>query len=479
MSLKTIVLILTCFIFFNIGHLSAQTRTSNGLNTYSLDLYQNAKVNNENLLLSPISTYYALLMAYDGSKNKTKAAFEKVLHLQKSDVAENDYLKGFLAKTDSSAAFKVSNAIWLDNRMRVKNGFRKAVSDKYSSDFKRTDFTDVGSAVLAINGWVDKKTNHKIGEIISADDVTPSTRLLLLNAVYFKGKWLNKFSKSQTSAATFFADVKSQYKVGFMKMTENLAYFENGDYQFVSKPYQNSDLSFCVILPKKLFGIEEIEQKMDNVFFKSILDSAKVANTQLFIPKIKLESSVELSNVLKKAGLTPAFSEHADFSGITETPLALDKVIHKTFIELDEEKTESAAATAVTVRITGLPSYKIFKADHPFLFFIIDNKSKAILFIGRYAKPTNGEKMETENLASNLERKKTEKFSTGNLHNSALFVLDGNIISEAEFNGLSAENIEAVHVYKDKSEIAKYSPKDYDGLVVITLKKGKKLLKTD
>ena len=474
MNLKTIILILTCFIFFNVDHLSAQTQTSNGLNTYSLDLYRNAKANNENLLLSPVSTYYALMMAYDGSKNKTKAAFEKVLHLQKSDVIGNDYLKDFLSKTDSNEVFKVSNSIWLDNKMQVKNRYRQVVFDKYSSDFNRTDFTDVRSSVSAINSWVDEKTNHKIGEIITAEDVTPSTRLVLLNAVYFKGKWKNRFQKDKTVSSTFFTSSEEQYKDNFMTMVESVPYYENDNYQFIEKPYAESDLSFCILLPKKIFGIDELERNINSDFFEKIIDSAQLTQVSLSIPKIKLESSVELSDALKKAGLASAFSEDADFSGITEAPLALGKVIHKTFIELDEERTEAAAATAATVRITGLPSYRVFKADHPFLFFIKDNRSKAILFIGRYAKPTNGEKIE-ENLASNIERKKAEKFSTGNLNKPVLFVLDGDIISEIEFKGLSAENIEAIHVYKDKGEIAKYSPKDYDGLVVITLKNGKKL----
>ena len=473
MNLKTIVLILSCFIFFNIGPLAAQTKTSNGLNTYSLDLYRNAKVNSENFLLSPISTYYALLMAYEGSKNKTRAAFEKVLHLQKPDVAGNDYFKGFLAKTDSSEGFKFSNSIWLDNKMQVKNQYRKAISDKYSSDFKRTDFTDLGSAVSAINSWVDEKTNHKIGEIISANDVTPSTRLLLLNAVYFKGKWKNRFQKDKTISSTFFTSSEEQYKDNFMTMVESIPYYENDDYQFIEKQYAESDLSFCILLPKKIFGIDDLERNINSYFFEKFIDSAHLTQVALSIPKLKLESSVELSDVLKKAGLTSAFSEDADFSGITETPLALGNVIHRTFIELDEEKTEAAAATAATIKIMGLPSYKIFKADHPFMFFIIDNRSKAILFIGRYAKPTNGDKIDKENLASNLEKKKAEKFSTGNLHKPVLFILDDKIISEAEFNGLSAENIGVMHVYKDKSKIAKYSSKDYDGLVVIKLKKTK------
>ena len=175
-----------------------------------------------------------------------------------------------------------------------------------------------------------------------------------------KVKWLNKFEKQKTISATFFTDVGNQYKVDFMNMTESLPYYENDDYQVISKPYRNSDLSFCIILPKKLFGIEEIEKKMNNDFLKKILDSTYSTETSLSIPKLKLESSYMLSDALINLGLKSAFTNQADFTGITEEkPLRLGQVLHKTWIELDEDKTEAAAATA-TIMIKGLPSYKIF-----------------------------------------------------------------------------------------------------------------------
>jgi serpin B len=152
-------------------------------------------------------------------------------------------------------------------------------------------------------------------------------------------------------------------------MKESIIYFENEDYQFISKPYRFSELSFCIILPKRLFGIEAIEKKLNNEFYSEILDSAYYIKTALSIPKIKLESSFELSDALKSAGLKTAFNIEADFSGITkEEPIQFSKILHKTWIELDEEKTEATAATATGIRIRGLPSYKVFNADHPFVF---------------------------------------------------------------------------------------------------------------
>jgi serpin B len=455
---------------------NAQTNDySSSLNNYSFNLYHETKDEKENLFLSPISTYYALLIAYEGSKKKTKQEFENVLYLNKSGSLYNDYLYNMVSKSDSCSDFKISNAIWMDNSLVVDGRFSKTVSDKYYSNFEYTDFANTESAVSDINEWVSEKSNHKINEIVSNSNIDADTKLVISNAIYFKGEWLIKFNKKKTNTAPFFTSADNQYKVDFMNMTESLQYFENDEYQFISKPYRNSDLSFCIILPKKLFGIEEIEKKMNTDFLNEIIYSTYYIKTALSIPKLKLELSYELSDELKRTGLNTAFTNEADFSGITkDAALQFSKVLHKTYIELDEEKTEAAAATTAVTRITGLPSYKIFKADHPFVFFVIDNQSKAILFMGRYVKPTNGEKIKKENLAKNLETRKQEKFEIGNSNNRLLYVLDNKIISQTELQTINPDNIESMKVFKDNEEIAKYSSKDYDGVIVIELKKKQK-----
>ena len=476
--LSTPFLIIGFTLFFVLdSETNAQTNDdSSSLNNYSFDLYHQTKVERENLFLSPLSTYYALLIAHEGSKKKTKKEFEKVLYLNKSTSLYNDYLYSIARKSDSYSYLKISNAIWLDNSLVVEGEYSKSVSDKYFSDFEQTEFANRKKAIEDINGWVSEKTNHKIEEVIKDSDLTPDTKLLISNAVYFKGEWLMKFSKHKTIAAPFFTTAENQYKVDFMNMTESLQYFENSEYQFISKPYRNSELSFCVILPKELFGIEEIEKKMKNDFLNAILDSTFYTKTALSIPKIKLESSYDLSEALKRAGLNAAFTQEANFSGITkDEPIQLFKVLHKTCIELDEEKTEAAAATATTMRITGSRlSYKIFKADHPFVFFVIDNQSKAILFMGRYFKPTKGEMIAKERLLDNLDKRKQEKFAIGNAGNGVLFIVDEKIVSQDELQSINPEDIESMNVYKDNEEIAKYSSKDYDGVIVITLKKKRR-----
>jgi serpin B len=446
------------------------------VNRYSFDLYQKAKVEGENLLLSPPGTYYALMLAYEGSANKTKQEFEKVLFLKNSAALKSDYLHDHLITPDSCPGLIISNAIWLDESLQVESEYINSLSDKYFSDLKRTDFNKKESAVSDINSWYSEKTNRRINEVVDPANINSATKLLISNAVYFKGEWHKEFEKTETISAPFFSGVENQYPIDFMKMTETLHYYENSEFQFISKPYRDSGLSFCIILPGKLFGIEEIEDQMNSDFLKEILDNTYLTSTSLSIPKLKLESTCELSDALKKRGLRTAFSSEADFSRITKAaPMMLQKVIHKASIEMDEENTEAAAATAVVVRITGKSSYKVFKADHPFIFFVLDNSSGDILFIGRYINPEDGEGINKESITKNLEKRMKEIISTESESEEPLIVINGKIMTRSGLNNIDPESIKSIRVIKGEEALEKYQH-PY-GVIVIELKKrraGKK-----
>jgi len=469
-------LIICCLLLCCIGQINAQTsHDSKSLNSYSFDLYRLTKVKNENLFLSPLSTYYALLLAYEGSSGKTKQEFKKVLYLENSEVLENGLLQNIAGPRDSYSGFNAYNAIWLDNRLNVKRQYRKAVSDKYFSDLKQTNFKNVQSSVLAINGWVTEKTNRKVNKIVSAENLDKDTRLVISNAVYFKGEWLNKFKKRYTHPSTFYSNAESLYTTNFMQQKEIVQYFENDELQFIAKPYKSSNLSFCILLPKKLFGIRKFEEKLNNRFLNDIIDQSAYAKILLYIPKFKMEWGSDLADALKIAGLKSAFSSEADFSGITKAkPLNLGSVLHKTWLELDEEKTEAAAATAV-ITVVGagkLDAFKVFNADHPFVFFILDNRTRTILFMGRYVIPLQGEKIveDKEKLAGKVGYRKGEPFSRGDQSREILYIVDDKVVSEDEFKAIKPENIETINVFSESSEISKYSSKDFIGVVKVTLK---------
>ena len=254
-----LLIIVSCTTVTFSGRLNAQaTDYANALNSYSFDLYHAVKNEKENFLLSPLSTYYTLLMAYEGAENKTKQAFEKVLYIKEADLAKNPILPSLAENQDN---YTISNAIWLDKGFEVKEKYRNAVNQRYLSDFLQTDFKNKASAVSDINGWVSEKTNRKIDEIIDESDIGPDTRFLMSNALYFKGEWLHEFDRQKTASDNFFTSSQEQYREVFMQMTENFLYYENHLFQFISKPYKDSHLSFCVILPKELFGLDEIEKQ--------------------------------------------------------------------------------------------------------------------------------------------------------------------------------------------------------------------------
>lgn len=468
-----------CLIAGSTGGLNAQSKDKDSaLNRYSFDLYHAAKIENENLFLSPLSTYYALGAVYEGAAGKTKKEFEHVLYLK------NTYLNNLASGSDSYSGLIVSNAIWHDKSFTVKPEFQKAVTSNYFSDFKQTDFAATQQAVSEINEWVSDKTNHKINKIVNRANVPSDTKLLIANAVYFNGEWKEKFEKKHTVEAPFFTSAENQCAVDFMKRRERLRYFENDALQFVSKPYKDSDLSFCIILPKKLFGIQEIEKKLDNDLFTEILNKASTKWVSLAIPKIQLDGNYELSGALKDAGLRTAFSSAADFSGISnEKPLQLGQVLHKTWIKLDEEKTEAAAASAATIKIgagTTAP-LKIFTADHPFVFFILDNRTDAIVFIGRYVMPVGVVKLidDKEALDYNFRNRQKQEYSIGDRQRETLYVVNNKILSEDEFETIiNPEDIESISVVKNQDKIRKYAKgkykkKNYDGAIIVKLKKKK------
>lgn len=372
---------------------SQTDRLTKSLNSYTFDLYGQIKTDNENLFISPLSTYYALLVAYEGAKNETKAEFERVLHIDNAESLTNfkDFSENLISWRDSSNYLNISNAIWIQKDFSVITDYKNEIIEKYSSDFKTVDFKQKITASNEINNWVTNKTNGLIKDIISPNDINTDTRLIILNAIYFIGKWADEFDKIFTKSDDFYSINKERSEVDFMCKMEYLEYYENTDFQFISKPYEGNDKSFCIILPKKRYGLIDIENILTDSILDAITHNTDYLEVRLSIPKFKLETTYSLKEPLIKLGLEKAFTPNADFSGITrEVPLMIDKVTHKTYIEINEEKTEAAAATIVEMLdcSTGgsMSRPKIFRVDHPFTFMIIDNKTKGIIFIGRYVQ---------------------------------------------------------------------------------------------
>ena len=391
--LMTIAFMLSVTLTLN---LNAQLKNpADALNKYSVDLYKTSKKKKENLFLSPLSTYMALLVTYEGADGKTQREFESVLHLDKNISTGNfsSLSKQLTKSIGKTNTLNITSALWLDTDFQVKESYNNKLSKLNIADTQTLDFSRKTSASNTINKWVSDRTNNKIKNIISPKDISKRSKMVISNAIYFNGEWSKKFDKTKTKPDTFYNIKKRESKVDFMNSKEQLQYYENKDFQFISKPYKKLlDKSFCIILPKNKYGIFDVENKLNNTLLDSVFSSTKREEVKLSMPKFKLEKSFTLTKNLKKLGLKSAFSRQANFKELTDQrPFFISCVKHKTFIDINEERTEAAAATTITGKLSTWkdPNKKpvVFKADHPYIFMIIDNKTKAIVFMGRYVMP--------------------------------------------------------------------------------------------
>lgn len=389
------ILILTLTFILTTRIIAQQTDMAGSLNSFSFDLYKQLKSDKENLFFSPFSIDVALLMTRQGAKLDTKTSFDKVLHIDSNlnDKNAHDFILSLKRFKNSTNQLNVSNSIWIQNNYKIETDFQNKIQTNYFADAFHVNFSDQSKSATEINKWAAQKTNNLIKNLISPNQITVSTKLVLINAIYFIDKWDKQFEKNETKKNDFYGVNNDTVKINFMNETGYYDYFENADFQFISKYYAGKDKSFCMILPKKRYGISSIDASIDKLILDSIFKHSTSTLVDLSMPKFKLEASYSLNESLSKLGLKKAFADDANFLGIsTSSRLRINKIIHKTYIEVNEEKTEAAAATRIDC-INGIilydelaPKPKVFNANHPFMFMIIDNQTKSIIFMGRYVK---------------------------------------------------------------------------------------------
>lgn len=390
-----------------------------GNNRFALELYAKLRDAEGNLFLSPYSISTALAMTYAGAENATAAQMANVLRfpsiphkLLDSDNQGNLSYRiepSLMSKEHLAAAFgrlqksvladpkekgyelSVANALWGQKGCRFKQQFIDLVRTDYDGRFSELDFVAAESARKTINAWVEKKTKNKIKELIKPGMLNSMTRLVLTNAIYFKGAWAEQFEEAMTQPGTFNLADGKKIEVPMMNQTDKFKYAEDDTLQLLDLPYAGDDLSMIILLPKKEFPLSDIEKTLTAKSLLPLLTKLYERKVIVSIPKFKITSEFSMASVLKSMGMTDAFTPGAaDFSGINGgKDLFISAVVHKAFVEVNEEGTEAAAATAVGISTTSMPidSPPIFRADRPFLFLIRQNKTAGILFIGRVANP--------------------------------------------------------------------------------------------
>lgn len=362
-----------------------------GFNNFAFDLYD-ALVDKENIFCSPLSIYLALSMAYEGAGGNTRERFQECLHISNQKYHDNiiAYAGNLSNRPGDSIELNIANAAWLKAQTPVRKQYKDLISNQYFSRVTSVDFSNAASASGIINDWTSQHTNGLIEQAIHPSAIDKMTQMILTNAIYFYGQWANEFDQEATRPDDFYTINRKKVQTNFMSKLTQMGYFSNEDFKFVSIPYKTGNMHFAMLLPDEKYGIDEIEKKLDHSLIDTIYKKIRHKKVMLEMPKFKFKSNYALKAALNKLGLDSAFTGHADFSGISNrVPLKLNAVNHDAYIKVDEKGTEAAAFTSVSTEGWGAPQHKVFnfKADHPFIFMIIDQKTKVILFIGRYAKP--------------------------------------------------------------------------------------------
>jgi len=361
-------------------------------NNFGLELLNRVLDSEEspNVMISPASVSIALGMAYNGAGSATMDAFEQVLNyegLTREEVNEiTRELIGVLVTNVKGNLVEIANSMWHHDDFPVEQEFIDLNRTYYDASVRALDFRSA-SAVNTINDWVSTKTHGKIDEVIQSID--PAVMMILINAIYFNCVWEVEFDPKKTEKAPFYKEDGTTWdQVDMMSLESTFQARFTESFSAVELPYKNGKFSMYLFLPPQGMSVDELAGDLDHETWSDWMDGfTERKDFTVAMPKFKFEYERSLKDDLKAMGLEIAFTDEADFSGISPVDLLISDVIHKTYVDVNEKGTEAAAVTAITFEMTsiGPPSY--IRLDRPFLFAIIENSSKSILFIGKVSRP--------------------------------------------------------------------------------------------
>ena len=346
-----------------------------------------------NVMISPTSISLAMGMAYNGAETSTKEAFDSVMNyegLTRAEVNEitRDLIKTLVTNSEGNL-LEIANSVWYRTNFQVYNSFIEMNKTYFGAEVKELDFADP-AAVDAINSWVADKTHDKIDKIIN--ELSPESMMVLINALYFNCLWEIEFDPDETKSETFFNEDQTPFGDVEMMTTEGkFNYAVTNDFTAVELPYKNDKFSMHLFLPAYGKTLDALIDKLDGESWNDWLEGfSEHEKVQVTMPKFKFDYKRSLMGDLAGMGLGIAFTDAADFSGVSDIELLISEVIHKTYIDVNEEGTEAAAVTAIEFSVTSVGPGGgpiVIRLDRPFLFAITENSSKSIVFVGKMMEP--------------------------------------------------------------------------------------------
>ncbi len=378
----------------SVGNLSFH----DAVNTFSFDIFKEVyEANEDNLFISAYSIFTALAMTYEGARNETAEEMANVLSVEQDNESFHTYMKNLyevLNTKNMEYNISTANALWVKENLHLLEPYLTVIREYYGGDATEVDYSNPAEAAAIINQWVENQTNGLIEDLITADAISPLTALILTNAIYFKGIWKIQFDPVNTTNRTFETTAGTSVEAPTMILEDtgdSFYYTENDEIQILELPYTGDDISMIILLPKNN-DLSSIIDTIDNDMFSALTESMVETYADIYLPKFKVETSYNLNDYLMALGMNIPFTSVADFSGITGgKDLYISSVVHKAYIDVNEEGTEAAAATVVLMVLTsnggGEPSRITFDCDHPFIYLIQHKQTGTILFMGSISDP--------------------------------------------------------------------------------------------
>jgi serpin B len=375
-----------------VGNLAFQ----DAVNSFSFDIFEELfEEDNNNLFISPYSIFTALAMTYEGAKAETAEEMADVLHVEQDNESFHLYMKTLYDVLNiKNIDYNISsaNALWVKKNLQLLEEYLNIIREFYGGDATEVDYSNPSESVAIINQWVENQTNGLIKDLITEDMINPLTALILTNAIYFKGIWKTQFDPENTTNRLFETATGKSVEAETMTLVDTydrFYYTENDDMQLLELPYTGDNISMMVFLPKSN-DIASFVNKIDIEMFSTLRASMIERKVDIYLPKFEVETEYVVKDNLMNLGMIIPFTENADFSLITGAKeLFISNVIHKAFIDVNEEGTEAAAATAVMMELTANGGSNIvFDCNHPFLYLIYHKETGTILFMGSITDPT-------------------------------------------------------------------------------------------